>query len=158
MVRLASFAARNAETRSQAQADLRAPGSAAASELHVEETPEAQEACLVASYQAALMNAAEGRVREAVEGFQAVLRHPLLVAGPDGAAGTRGTLRELRLLATRNLADQLGVLEEQQRGELQQGHEDGEQMAPEYPGSEDGSSTNGTSMTTLRLQLYGEAI
>ncbi|GIL90812.1 hypothetical protein Vretifemale_18540, partial [Volvox reticuliferus] len=104
MVRLASFAARNTEARAQARADGGTPRGAAALEPHVEETPEAQEACLVASYQAALMNAAEGKAREAVEGFQAVLRHPLLAAGPDGAAGTRGTLRELRLLATRNLA------------------------------------------------------
>ncbi|GLC45355.1 hypothetical protein PLESTM_001723800, partial [Pleodorina starrii] len=166
MVRLATFNARNAKPRTEV--DPGGPGGVAAAGPEPTETPEAQEARLVAQYQSALVSAAEGSTQQAVEGFQAMLRHPLLAAGPQGAAATRSTLRELRFLATRNLADQLGLLEEQQQQQQQQQQQEqqlvgasGDAGGPlAGPGwAEDGGAAGGSGSTTaLRLQLYGEAI
>ncbi|GFR45914.1 hypothetical protein Agub_g7371, partial [Astrephomene gubernaculifera] len=145
MVRLASFAARNAAAK--AQADGVDADSGVPQGQQPGETPEAQEAALVAMYQSALVSAAEGRTRDAVEGLQAVLSHPMLALEPGSAASTRGTLRELRFLTLRNLADQLGQLEEQQAQEGGQQQGDGWG----WGGGED-------STTAVRLHLYGEAV
>ncbi|KXZ52464.1 hypothetical protein GPECTOR_9g508 [Gonium pectorale] len=183
MVRLAGYKALNAAPRIQDAA----PGldGAGAPGRPPEETPEAQEARLVALYQSALLSAAEGRTQQAIEGFQTVLAHPILAPGPDGVASARGTLRELRLLATRNLADQLGQLQEQQAAAAAAAAGN---VAGEWPvegpfgdaggqalvllplppaaaedahgaGEQYGAAgTKGPSIAALQLQLYGEAV